>query len=92
MRNGLLILNGILVIAVGFLLYKQFNTRKSTTANVISSSDTSTSKNPFRIAYFEMDSIAANFNLVKELKDKWVKENQLLIQNWTGWIKGIVKR
>jgi outer membrane protein len=78
MRNGLLILNGILVIAVGFLLYKQFNTRKSTTANVISSSDTSTSKNPFRIAYFEMDSIAANFNLVKELKDEMGKRESAI--------------
>jgi outer membrane protein len=78
MRNGLLILNGILVIAVGFLLYKQFNIRKSTTANVISSSDTSTSKNPFRIAYFEMDSIAANFNLVKELKDEMGKRESAI--------------
>ena len=68
MKNGLFIWNVILSIVAGVLLFLQFGTKKKNSTGVTKSlSDTSVSKE-FRIAYFEMDSLEANFNLVKDVK------------------------
>src|SRR5688500_16138560 len=70
MKNGLLIWNSILTLAVVFLLVKQLGSGKKTTTNTgnISSENTFKNDGQFRIAYFEMDSVAAHFDLVKDLK------------------------
>lgn len=69
MKNGLLIWNGVLTLATGFLLLMQFNGKKSAKAQPgTNPADSSGQKGPFRIAYFEMDSIAAHFGLVKDLR------------------------
>lgn len=70
MKNGLLIWNVILSLLVGVLLVMQLGKKKTaTTGNIkTSNSDTTSGNGPFRIAYFEMDSVAANFDLVKDLK------------------------
>lgn len=64
-----MIWNVILSLAVGVLLFFQFfskkkNTNKDNKPVVI---DTAVNRQ-FRIAYFEMDSIEANFNMVKDVK------------------------
>ncbi len=69
MKNSLMIWNVILSLAVGVLLFFQFfskkkNTNKDNKPVVI---DTAVNRQ-FRIAYFEMDSIEANFNMVKDVK------------------------
>ena len=67
MNKGLLVLNGILLIAVGYLLYAQLSSKKSGSIN----SNNNSSKNiidfnsSFRIAYFEMDSVEKNYEMVK---------------------------
>jgi outer membrane protein len=69
MKNGLLIWNVVLTLATGFLLVKQFGGSKGTKGNSKpSASDSSGTQESFRIAYFEMDSIASNFGLVKDLR------------------------
>ena len=69
MKNGLLIWNVILSLLVGILLVLHFTgNKKNGSASIKPSTDTSSVNRPFRMAYFEMDSVAANFDLVKELK------------------------
>ena len=77
MKNGLLILNIILTIAVGYLLYAQLSSKKaesSVTKPVVK--DPSASNNSFRIAYFEMDSVEANFSMVKDVKAELSKKEE----------------
>ncbi|HKB43648.1 MAG TPA: OmpH family outer membrane protein [Chitinophagaceae bacterium] len=77
MKNGLLVLNIILTIAVGYLLYAQLSSKKagsSVTKPVVK--DPSASNNSFRIAYFEMDSVEANFSMVKDVKAELSKKEE----------------
>jgi outer membrane protein len=68
MKNGLFIWNVILSIVAGVLLFLQFGTKKKSSRGTEKTvTDTSVNKQ-FRIAYFEMDSLEANFNLVKDVK------------------------
>jgi len=69
MKNGLLIWNVLLTIIAGYLLFNQFGSKTKTdpvTRNAVT--DSSFSHAPFRIAYFEMDSIENNFQVVKNVK------------------------
>ena len=79
MKNGLLILNVILTIAVAYLLYSHFNLKKSNAASVNEKNpvkDTLYDSPPFSIAYFEMDSIEANFDMVKDVKAELSKKEE----------------
>ena len=79
MKNGLLILNAILAIAVAYLLYSHFNSKKSNAASVNEKNpvkDTLYDSPPFSIAYFEMDSIEANFDMVKDVKAELSKKEE----------------
>ena len=69
MKKGLLAWNIILSLGLVFLLIKQFGSGKgNSSSSTATTSDTSQFKGNFRMAYFEMDSIAANYEEVKELK------------------------
>ena len=69
MKNGLIIWNIVLTLALGYLLFTKFSAKSKAGKETITHSiDTISSKNPFRIAYFQMDSVAANFEEVKKLK------------------------
>lgn len=68
MKKELLIWNVVLTLVAGYLLFLQFGpSKKKPVTGKASGKDTLTSKE-FRIAYFEMDSVEANFNLVKDVK------------------------
>lgn len=68
MKKELLIWNVVLTLVAGYLLFLQFGSgKKKSAAGKTPAKDTSASKE-FRIAYFEMDSVEANFNLVKDVK------------------------
>lgn len=75
MKNGFLIWNGILTLLAGFLLYQHFSHRplKPDGARPDSHFD---HNSEFRMAYFEMDSIAANFDMVKEVKTELAKKEE----------------
>lgn len=70
MKNGLLIWNIVLTIAVGYLLFARFGSAKKADGTVTKSAtkETSAVTAPFKIAYFEMDSVDNNFQVVKDAK------------------------
>jgi outer membrane protein len=79
MKNVLVALNIVLLAAVGFLFYKYFSLSK--TAN--SSSEitvTKAAQSPMngncRIAYFEMDSVDNNCEMVKDVKSELSKKEE----------------
>ncbi|MBN8667326.1 MAG: OmpH family outer membrane protein [Chitinophagales bacterium] len=69
MNKWLLVLNGVLVLAVGFLFYKQMQPGgkkgKTTTGEL---KPVASEGQPVRIGYFEMDSVETNFELFKEVE------------------------
>ena len=79
MKNGLIIWNVLLSLVAGFLLIMHFGSGKGNkSGNKNSSSDTSKNNGQFKIAYFEMDSVAANFDMVKEVKEELSKKEQAI--------------
>jgi len=68
MKKGLLIWNVALSLVAGYLLFLQFRPKKNTTEVVTKNPVSDTVSDKFRMAYFEMDSVEANFNVVKEVK------------------------
>jgi outer membrane protein len=77
MKNGLLIWNVLLTIVAGYLLFAHFSKKKTTetvaTTNVKDSLSTAGS---FRMAYFEMDSVENNFQVVKDIKAEMNKRQE----------------
>lgn len=93
MKNGMLIWNVILSLAAGFLLVMQFSSKKgSLTAAKNSGSDTSGGNRQFRMAYFEMDSVATNFDLVKDLKTQLTKKEEAINAEMTSRTKKLQER
>lgn len=81
MKNGLLIWNLALTLGCGYLLYAHFSGKKSGSSKAEVSRDgksTGTESGTFKIAYFEMDSLAANFDMVKELKSEMLKREETI--------------
>jgi len=80
MKNGLIILNVILLIAVGFLFYMHFDSANNGAKlqNKTEQKDPidSLSQGSCRIAYFEMDSVAANFEKAKEMQGELEKKEE----------------
>ena len=74
MKNGLIIWNVVLTLLVGYLLFTQFGSKKKTVSSGQVAVNDTASNRQFRIAYFEMDSVAANFSFVKEVKDELRKK------------------
>jgi len=69
MKNGLLVWNVILTLVAGYLLYSHFSKKgKSAVAARNAVKDSISDNKPFRIAYFEMDSVQANTFLVKDVQ------------------------
>ena len=79
MKNGLLVLNLILLAAVGFLFFRQFSTNNKKGSNSNSAQNGTMDASAFRIAYFEMDSIEANFAMVKQVMSELNKKEQDMI-------------
>lgn len=74
MKNGLIIWNVLLSLVVAYLLFSKFSpTAKSSSKKEITG-DSLKGDYQFRMAYFEMDSVAANFDLVKEVKAELAKK------------------
>ena len=65
-KNGMIIWNVLLSVLLAWLLFQQFSGGAG--KSLIAKKKVAASGGSFRMAYFEMDSVAANFELVKELK------------------------
>ena len=74
MNRGLLILNILLLIAVGVLFYLHFSSPKKAPKKVLAQQSSSAPDKDFQIAYFEMDSIENSFSMVKDVKNELGKE------------------
>jgi outer membrane protein len=79
MKIGLVIVNVVLLLAVGFLFYLHFNsgTTGGRSQNKTEPKDTvdfTSTQSGCRIAYFEMDSVAANFEKAKEMQSELGKK------------------
>ncbi len=75
MNKGLLALNIVLLIGVGILFFLFFN-KKDNTSSVIpvrNNHDTANQKHQTPVAYFDLDSIEANFFLWKQVQAEVVK-------------------
>lgn len=80
MKNGLLIWNVLLSLVAVYLLITHFSSKKrsKSSVNKVSVNDTGRINKDFRIAYFEMDSVAANFDMVKDVNAEISKKEQAI--------------
>jgi outer membrane protein len=77
MKNGLLIWNILLTLVAGYLLYAHFS-KKGTGSfkNTSFTKDSLSAHKPFRIAYFEMDSVQNNTTIVKDVQAEIEKKEK----------------
>jgi outer membrane protein len=68
MKNGLVIWNVVLTLIVGYLLFVQFNNKKPGSTGAKHAVNDSSAQNSVRIAYFEMDSVEAHYEKVKDVQ------------------------
>ena len=69
MKNAAIILNAVLLVAVGVLFYLHFSPKKETAKkDVPQRVALSTDDASFRIAYFEWDSMTNHFDLFKQMQ------------------------
>src|SRR5687768_202325 len=74
MNRGLLILNVVLLLAVGVLFYLHFSSQKNKTVKLTDTKAAPQNDHTCRIAYFEMDSVENAFKLFKDVKNELGKE------------------
>ncbi|NBY24909.1 MAG: OmpH family outer membrane protein [Chitinophagaceae bacterium] len=72
MKKGMIIWNVVLSVLSAYFLFQFVSGGAAKTL----SKAKATPAGPFKMAYFEMDSVEANFELVKELKDELLKKEQ----------------
>jgi outer membrane protein len=93
MKNSLIIWNVILSLVAGFLLVMQFTSKKNKTSSVNNSTkDTTSSGKQLRLAYFEMDSVAANFDMAKEFKTEVMNKEEAINAEMDKLAKNLQQR
>lgn len=93
MKNGLLIWNVVLTLAAGYLLINQFSSKKGNKNDgKISGKDPVSVNTPFRLAYFEMDSVANHFEMVKEVKIELTKKESQITYEIEKMAKNLQQR
>ena len=73
-RSLYIVWNVVLTLLCGYLVYNQLTSGNKKSASPSANSGTGS----FRMAYFEMDSIAANFDMVKDLKTEMTKREDAI--------------
>jgi outer membrane protein len=88
MKNGLLILNVILLIAVGVLFYLHFSKPKTTTTvagtQLSGGPDLSNGASTGRIAYIEMDSVENASILIKNVRNELARKEEAMTNEMSG--------
>lgn len=94
MKNGLLIWNVLLSLVAVYLLITHFGSKKrsSSSVNKVSTGDSGRINKDFRIAYFEMDSVAANFDMVKDVNAEISKREQAINEEIERLTKNLQQR
>lgn len=79
MKNGLLVWNVLLTVVAGYLLITHLGSKKGTSSAATKANrDTAEARQDFRIAYFEMDSVEAHFEMVKEVTSEVNKKEEAM--------------
>jgi outer membrane protein len=79
MKNGLLIWNVVLTLVAGYLLFEHFTSKKGAVMETKGASNMPAPViSPFRIAYFEMDSIESNLFMLKDLRLEMNKREEAM--------------
>lgn len=81
MKNASLILNMVLLVAVGVLFYLHFSSNSKKTeprfaSSVQNEKNSVSAGSDFKIAYFDMDSINNSFVLIKNVKEELSREEE----------------
>lgn len=87
MKNGLLILNVVLLILVGVLFYWHFSSKDKPAAISKVQTASAATDNGFRIAYFELDTITNSFAMVKDIEKELNKEEEKMNAEMNQWQK-----
>lgn len=74
MKNSLLIWNVVLTAIAGYLLFVHFTSKQGSASGSKHAAKDSAIHNSFRMAYFEMDSVENNFQIVKDVKAEMNKK------------------
>ncbi len=75
------------------MLFSHFsNNKKGETGSRYGGNDSTMAPGDFRIAYFEMDSVAANFELVKEVKAELNKKENAINSEMDGLAKKLQEK
>lgn len=90
MNRGMIVWNVALTLLCGYLLYKSFPVKESNT--VAGNAQGKGGAGQFQMAYFEMDSIAANFDMVKELKTEMTKREDAINAELEGLSKSFQQK
>lgn len=79
MKNGLLVWNVLLTLVAGYLLFTHFSSdKKAASGDKKETGAVAAVNKGFRIAYFEMDSIEANFSMVKDVKAELSRKEETM--------------
>lgn len=94
MKNAALILNAVLLVLVAVLFYLHFSTRNKSVDKPVyrTAGKSDTTSIPFRIAYFEMDSIEASFAMVKDVTSDLNKKEQSLMNDLARMEKSLYEK
>jgi outer membrane protein len=92
MKNGLLIWNVVLTLLTGYLFVNHVGSRKNNGGAKNNITDTAAVNRPVSIAYFEMDSVASGFDMVKTLKADLSKKENDMSNELDRLTKGIQQR
>ena len=76
MKNVLMILNIVLLAAVAFLYYQYYNQSHSSSTSVAKPPRTPGDHEQCKIAYFEMDSVEINCEMVRDVKTELSKKEE----------------
>ena len=79
MKNGILILNVVLLVLVGVLFYLHFSSKSpSISKNANNPTASAANEKGFKIAYFEMDSVENSFQMVKDVKAELTRKEETI--------------
>lgn len=68
MKNVILIINALLVLAVGYLFYKQFSGKETITSSNTEKRANAGDEKKLTIAYIDLDSVQVNYELAKAVQ------------------------
>jgi outer membrane protein len=83
MNKGLLVWNLVLTVAAGYLLFTRFSNNGNEPAGTTQFKRDSAFFSSFCIAYFEMDSVEANLDMISDVKDEISRRDDEYVNSLT---------